>query len=1246
MRLSTRITVSALLVVAAGATILAIVENARIREAYINERRADLKNHLETEAVRLSQAVETLRQDLLFLAQTPPINGIMRTVANHGHDPQLGFSQQIWAERLQMLFTAFSRTHRDYVTIRYVGVENDGRELLRVENRAGSIEITPPNELQRLGGSDYFKATLALSKGQIYLSEFDFAQDWGVSELLRRPTLRASTPVFSPSGKLFGMVVISMGVPGLFSSAAKTLPVGTQAYIADMSGQYLLHPEPQRTLVPGTGSKEKVTAHLPLLKAMFDQRTPDYLPFQIVRNEAGDAWVAAKRIHFNPDDPSRFLLLYHAIPGSVIDGHIATIPLENIVAGFLVMLVVGQLALLMLRQAFSPLEEIAEAADRITAGNRDIELPTGSGGEIGSLTMALNTMLVELSQREKSLIESEARYRRLHESMMDAFVKVDMSGRLLEFNHAFQEMLGYSADELARMAYADLSPEKWREFEKRIAREHVVLHGHSPAYETEYLRKNGTAIPVEVRAFLLRNNNNEPEAIWAIVRDITERNLARLKVQHSQSLLKEAQQLGQLGSWELNLVSGELHWTDEVYRIFELDPAQFSPSYEAFLTVIHPDDRDRVQRAYEQSLKFRHPYDIVHRLRFADGRTKWVREHCNTEFDASGKPLRSVGAVQDITRHKQTEDAILVAGERFRALFESISDAIFISNMEGRFIRVNQSACARLGYSKGELLQKGPADIATPEYAALVPEQYRQLQKRGELLFESAHVRKDGTIVPIELSARIIDYDGACCVMAVARDISARKRAEEELQRFFNLIPDLACIASADGRFLKVNAAWQSILGYTEEELLSTPFLDFIHPDDRAATTGEIEQQLHGKMTTHFVNRYRCKDGDYIWLEWKTTPATQTKLIYATARDMTERRRTEDLLRKSSEEITDLYNNAPCGYHSLDKEGNIRMINDTELSWLGYARDELVGKKKWQDLVASPNLLAFKKAHLQFTQQGFIRDFEADIVRKDGTIFTGLINASAIYDSAGSYVASRSTVVDITERKRVKRQLQELSAHLQTVREEEKASIAREIHDDLGGTLTALKIEAYRLENDLSAANAALPLLKRVNAMSQLLDNAVGVTRRVITDLRPTILDDLGLLAAIEWQATQFQKHTGIKCRVNCVEDKRKLTKQHSIALFRIFQETLTNVVRHSGASRVDVEFHCDDEEVMLATSDNGHGLPNDHAVGPASFGLRGMRERVEQLGGRISFESPSKGGFAVVATLPLPVDSRKEEQA
>jgi signal transduction histidine kinase len=276
-------------------------------------------------------------------------------------------------------------------------------------------------------------------------------------------------------------------------------------------------------------------------------------------------------------------------------------------------------------------------------------------------------------------------------------------------------------------------------------------------------------------------------------------------------------------------------------------------------------------------------------------------------------------------------------------------------------------------------------------------------------------------------------------------------------------------------------------------------------------------------------------------------------------------------------------------------------------------------------------------------RMGFVQDIEYEIVRKDGTTFSGLLSATAVYDSSGDIVMSRSTLINIDRRKLAELQLRNLTAHLQTVREEEKVAISREIHDDLGGTLTTLKMETHWLKSELPANRKTAPLLDHLETMSQLIDNATTTMRNIVTGLRPTMLDDLGLLAALEWQAEQFRKRTGIKCMINCIGNKGGLDNQHSIALFRISQEALTNVLRHSGASCVEIEYHHSDDEVVMSIIDNGRGMTKNNADASKCYGILGMRERVDQLGGSISFDIPPGGGFNVTVILPLLVDKAIE---
>lgn len=225
---------------------------------------------------------------------------------------------------------------------------------------------------------------------------------------------------------------------------------------------------------------------------------------------------------------------------------------------------------------------------------------------------------------------------------------------------------------------------------------------------------------------------------------------------------------------------------------------------------------------------------------------------------------------------------------------------------------------------------------------------------------------------------------------------------------------------------------------------------------------------------------------------------------------------------------------------------------------------------------------------------------------------------------------TQNKIADL-EIRRSREELGRLSAHVETVKEQERSRIAREIHDDLGGTLTAIKIMLMRLGNGLP--ESATEAQERLRSTEALLDSAMEVTRRIATELRPGILD-LGILAAIEWQAAEFEKRMDISCQVTCAYKEIQLDSKISIALFRIFQETLTNIAKHAGATRVEVELETDDDYVILQVHDNGHGISETDLGKPQSFGILGMQERARNLGGEASVRR-TRSGTAVKLRLP-----------
>jgi PAS domain S-box-containing protein len=266
-------------------------------------------------------------------------------------------------------------------------------------------------------------------------------------------------------------------------------------------------------------------------------------------------------------------------------------------------------------------------------------------------------------------------------------------------------------------------------------------------------------------------------------------------------------------------------------------------------------------------------------------------------------------------------------------------------------------------------------------------------------------------------------------------------------------------------------------------------------------------------------------------------------------------------------------------------------------------------------------------------------NWEGRILMPGGEEIKWINLRASVRRSASGETVMEGIMLNVTQRRQAEEELRcsraelrELSAHLQQVKEEERAHLAREIHDELGSLLTAAKIELTALDRTLSAADTGQ--LAQLVSIEMLLDQAMEVSRRISRSLRPGVLD-YGIVAAIEWQAKEFEKRSGIACNLRCDRDDLDLAPEVSTALFRIFQETLTNVARHARAPRVWVEISEHDGEVVLRVRDEGCGIRETDLAKPGSFGIRGMKERVRALGGTLRVRVPEAGGTEVEVVLP-----------
>lgn len=258
-------------------------------------------------------------------------------------------------------------------------------------------------------------------------------------------------------------------------------------------------------------------------------------------------------------------------------------------------------------------------------------------------------------------------------------------------------------------------------------------------------------------------------------------------------------------------------------------------------------------------------------------------------------------------------------------------------------------------------------------------------------------------------------------VKELEEEVSKRKQAEEELERIFNLTPEMICIANVDGYFKRLNPVWENVLGYSIDELLSKPFLDFVHPDDHEATISEVDKQVNGKPTFKFENRYFCKDGSYKVLEWKATPAGIDGMLYAAARDITERKQTEEALRESEEKYRKLFSTVSDAIICYDIDTyEILDVNETACDWYGYSREEFL-KRKVADVSTEPeeSVAAIKrqaageKVHIPLRYHK----------KKDGTVFP--VEISSGFFTLGKLSVGCGIFRDLSEKIQIQESIEE-----------------------------------------------------------------------------------------------------------------------------------------------------------------------------------------------------------------------------
>ena len=482
--------------------------------------------------------------------------------------------------------------------------------------------------------------------------------------------------------------------------------------------------------------------------------------------------------------------------------------------------------------------------------------------------------------------------------------------------------------------------------------------------------------------------------------------------------------------------------------------------------------------------------------------------------------------------------------------------------------------------------------------------------------------------------------------------IAIERRQAEEALRLAKFSVDRAADAvywiDPQAKVLDVNEAASRMLGYSKDELCAMTVHD-LNPDFQTDMWPGFWAETRKRGTMVIETFHKAKNGRMIPIEVSVNFLSYEGKEYhcASVRDITERKRVEAALRKSEERYHSIFENAVDGIFQTTADGKYVAVNPALARIYGYdSPDDMI--KTITDIASQLYVDPGRRdVFLSLMQaQEEVTGFESLVYRKDGSFIWISESARTLRDQAGVVVGYEGTVEDITERKRAERQLRAtldqvrtLSGRLSTLQEKERTRIARELHDELGVRLTCLKIDLSRMMSVVGnrvRADLRAKLNDGVRSMVGQVDSTIAAVQRLVTQLRPALLDDLGLVAALEWQSQDFQKRTGISCTCVTSADDIAMEPERATAVFRICQEALTNTARHAQATTVMITVTSQPDALQMTVTDNGVGIPDTKASDPQSLGLLGMQERAAQCGGTLTIEGDPEKGTTVTLCLPI----------
>lgn len=601
------------------------------------------------------------------------------------------------------------------------------------------------------------------------------------------------------------------------------------------------------------------------------------------------------------------------------------------------------------------------------------------------------------------------------------------------------------------------------------------------------------------------------------------------------------------------------------------------------------------------------------------------------------------------TFNADLENEVKIKTRQLTDIFERITDAFVALDTNWCYTYMNKKA--------GEILNCDPAAMIGKHVWTAFPEGVGQpfYYAYETAMAKQQYIHIEEYYAPYARWFENDIYPSSEGLSIFFRDITDYKKAQEQTKlsnQRLSLHLTNSPLAVIEWDVDQLITSWsdqaEAIFGWSRKEVLgkSVEKLNLVYGEDVNHVTSVFDELSTGKRNNlKVVNRNNTKTGRIITCEWYNSVLKDDdgKIIscMSLVQDITEKKKAEETLALNEQQLDLIYNSGADILFLLSVEPNERYkfitINNAFKNSTGLTSDQILNRYV-DEVIPDPSLKLVLKKYKEAIQTRKTLHWEEVTEYPAGTKI-GLVSVTPIYDANGVCIRLVGSVHDITENKRVEAELKEkneqlrsLSAHLQEVREEERANIAREIHDELGERLTGIRLDISWIESQL--AGAGQQVSSKFPGLIQLVDDTIKTVRKISTELRPSILDDFGLEDALEWQAAEFEKRTGINCEVKSFV-KNITNKKNEITLFRIFQESLTNVLRHSKAKNVWVKLLEQNNNIELTITDDGVGMDLQSVKSKRTLGLMGMKERVLMVNGEYNVTSKIGKGTTITVVVP-----------